>query len=274
MEAVSMQNGKIQLNRIEPVDDKEVNKSLFEMYANITYPLRFVEGKIDKAEELRRQGHLVRTQKFNSVVLFIGLSVICGLLTFLGTMIYCSTISNKVREKLGTEVDDETLHRVFQETHPVAYQLMYSDALFYWLGGAVVCALLLVVFRYCYKKRKKENLLRAMESEYNQLQEKIRQAVKVLEPYLEYVPPAYRNSYALQHFVDSYMNLRVNNVSEAVKEYDAYIHRKNMVQGLRNISAQLNCISYIQKQSLTAQRATLAQLNIMQGWMIIDTLFS
>lgn len=82
--------------------------------------------------------------------------------------------------------------------------------------------------------------------------ENIGQAIHVLEPYLQYVPPAYRNSYALQHFVEAYMNLKVNNVAEAVKEYDVYLHRRNVVQGLRKISGQMAQINCIQRQSLAA----------------------
>ena len=104
--------------------------------------------------------------------------------------------------------------------------------------------------------------------------ENIGQAIHVLEPYLQYVPPAYRNSYALQHFVEAYMNLKVNNVAEAVKEYDVYLHRRNVVQGLRQISGQMAQINYIQRQSLAAQRAALVNLNMMQGWMAVDSIFS
>lgn len=274
MNSMSVQNGKIRLNRIEPVDDKEVNKNLFEMYANITEPLRFVENKMNEAEELRRQGYFLREKKFRSVKFFITVWVITSIAMCIGIFYYYIWCIYKVGEVRGTGMSDEEFYQAFYELYPVGCKVLYAG-----ISGRLwlivtIMILIITIIRYLVKVKKKKDLLRNMENEYNQLQENIGQAIHVLEPYLQYVPPAYRNSYALQHFVEAYMNLKVNNVAEAVKEYDVYLHRRNVVQGLRQISGQMAQINYIQRQSLAAQRAALVNLNMMQGWMAVDSIFS
>ena len=70
-------------------------------------------------------------------------------------------------------------------------------------------------------EQQKVNSLKEATERMPQLEEREKQLITMIAPYITFCPPSYRTSDALTYFVDSYVNSRVSTLKEAVREYDA-----------------------------------------------------
>lgn len=217
MELMNKTEGTVILNRVEPTNDKESNKKLFELYANLINPMKSIENKMLECKNLRYQGGLVRKSKNDNEVGLIVLMVLVSIV-FLSMFLIMPIMHVSWMKKL----------------------LIGSGSVF-----------IILLFSYYHEKKKYKKRLLELEDKFNNLREEINNDIKILEPYLQYVPPAYRTSRALNYFVDSYINVRVENLSEAVKAYDNYVHQQKVQQEFRQVDARLKEISYMQSQSLS-----------------------
>lgn len=243
MELMNKQEETVTLKRMEPTDDKESNKKLFEMYANLVKPLKSIENKMAACEKLRYQGYLVRSKKENYVVILV-LAVVLFIMSLI-------VLSNLNIDKIYP----------FMHQYPLLENVLFLSMLISVIGSFIIC---IAVSNS--EDRKKQKELSDLENKFNDLRNEINSDIKILEPYLQYVPPAYRSSHALGYFVDSYINVRVENLSEAVKAYDNYVHQQNVQQGFKQIDARLREISYMQKQSLASMHVGI-NLGAMCLWL-------
>lgn len=100
---------------------------------------------------------------------------------------------------------------------------------------------------------KAKKTLKTCENALPQADALLQDAWNSIAPYVEKVPPNYRNSHALAFFSNSFFNFKVRNLQEAVNLYDDYLHKQRMEQS--------------QREMLETQRESMNAINSLSGQM-------
>lgn len=82
-----------------------------------------------------------------------------------------------------------------------------------------------------------------LTKETAELKEHISAASNALSEPIAYIPPSYRNSISLAYFYDSFCNMRVKTIQEAVNQCDTYLFRLRQTQQIDNLLQSVCCIS-------------------------------
>ena len=242
-------------DRIDSVDDRQTNDLLFTVYNKLIEPVRIIENIKDrleindeKLEEARKkQKSKLLYYVFPFKILFSLLAVLMFIL-FLGKAISPIVCS-----------DYEELNAKYQTSEQL--QSEYPDINDYWeecgfwyrfLYGRLneaerkVMNTITFVFATIFSvvwhkhdfdkfKRKTSEIVKELEDNEAKMKKDMQQIIDAIEPLICYCPPKYRSSDALRYFVDSYSNTRVNNLKEAVLEYDTLERHREIVNKLEEI---------------------------------------
>lgn len=231
------------LNRIEPVDDKEVNRALFSMYDSLIEPVKNIEADIDRINQNRNRIENINIRSHHSIIKFIIVYIIIfALMTAYITVIETGyekahDYSTRLQEKYRTWND------YYEVVNPSLYEFTHGlDAVMY---PAYVSVAVVIVW-YVLERKKDKEKIKVIEDSNKDIESVIARKVRAIEKEISFVPPKYRHSHALEYFVESYENSRINNLLEAVNAYDTFEHRKNVEGALLAICNILQQIAYNQ----------------------------
>ncbi len=221
--------------RIEIVYDKPTNDLLFTLYGKLVEPVAEIERNVDAMNAA--SDYLSNKPRFSYIkynrwlVYFVG-----SILGFLGMW---------------------SLDSVFpDDTNLAVYGVILLASMF--LICPFIFNLFLNILRHIWKSIAwLIGIPRAKQVKSNS-ERNITCICRSLAQYIQYTPPQYRTSHALNYFYESYINSRVDNLREAITSYDTFLHRTNMQAGMVQISNQLEEISF--NQSIISSQ--LASLNV------------
>lgn len=235
-------------NRIESVDDRETNDRLFTLYGKLVQPLQMIEQNlqyISNSEQI-----LAERTEYEPV----GGKVITSILWVVYSIAYFYIA---VRF-------DVAFYRLYGYEDNVKNAIFMLQFLVVPYIAARLTKFLVAFIRYLRERIELKSYQKNARQNIVDCNCKIDEIITKISPYIAYVPPRYRNSDALSHFCDSYLNSRVDNLSEAIKIYDTECRTRRMEQGMDNIRADMAVCQEIICQRLSSieynQGAIMAEL--------------
>lgn len=200
------------LSRVEAVTDPEVNRTLFEMYSSLVNPMVNIEKTLDDISETK--SILIANEGDLSITLSEIVSRAVHLFPKMFLLVFIV---------------------IFVLAHFI--EPLDMDILPALVVIAVIAAVLSFVWRYIQdnhsiaaRNKARKDTCNKMADKLCNLNDSLENQINRIGNLLQFVPPKYRSSNALNYFVESYQNSRVDNLKEAVNAYDTYYFRKQTVQ--------------------------------------------
>ena len=234
-------------------------KDLFSLYRDLVKPFQTLENRLYRKQELEwtagsaketiNSGYagtirsaFLHTLKWS--IPFLGIFWMFGFFTALNAkspVTYYNSLTEDLIEAINDILDGGWIFEL------VAYLIF--DVLLPCLFFLFPLMIVVTAISRAYKISQAKKTLKACEKQLPQAETAVREAYKSIAPYVEKVPPNYRNSSALAFFSDSFFNFKVRNLQEAVNLYDQYLHQQRMEQGQREMAqAQKDAMDDISRQ--------------------------
>lgn len=213
--------------RIEAVDDPKINKALFSIYEKLIEPFKKIEAKvarINNLQELIEENKEYRKCSFARILYFS--KYIFFPLLIINIIIVSINMDNEIllRKLLPLEALFEFLidnyDTTFLDLLYFAYCFLFHPIFLSFFIIGIIVIIVNVIHKFQNEKYQKEidELMPIVNSEMEDISE-----------VACFIPPNYRYSDALDFFVDSYANSKVDNLKEAVNLYDTNEYRQNML---------------------------------------------
>lgn len=213
----SQNTGKISTfgERVESSQDPAVNAQLFDFYSKLIAPVRKLENMLQTVNEIDN------SIESNKIVEGFGIwhPFLCVILWILWIALYLITTKDDVSKVplFGKLINSLT-----------GGWMMLAAFAFVFLPP--ILAIIIIHICSCIVssrtgKRQNEELARQREVLVNAIQDMTNKLSKAMR----FVPPACRNSDALSFMVDAYRNSRVDNLKEAVNDYQRHIEHKTII---------------------------------------------
>lgn len=228
------------LSRVEAVTDPEVNRTLFEMYNSLINPMVSIEKTLDDISETK--SILIANEGDLSISLseIVSRAVHLFPKMFLLVFIVYFTLAHFI-------------------------EVLDMDILPALAVMAVIAAALSFVWRYirdnhliATQNRRRKDICNKTADKLCNLNDSLEDQINRIGNLLQFIPPKYRSSNALNYFVESYQNSRVDNLKEAVNAYDTYYFRKQTVK------IQEQILEQERRNSQALERIEYNQLCIME----------
>jgi uncharacterized membrane protein len=219
------------LTRIESVEDKEVNRAMFTLYSHLISPLAELEQTSDELEATEQRINYLKggaSIQWNlipsvggpvGVVLIIACLILGDFITFRGPFAYLN------------------------------HSGLLRGILYLLVMGMVVGVVVTIASFFVEKASMAEGLQKSTQ-EREELAKKKDYLIENIQNVICYVPPKYRFASALQYFVESYENSRVDNLKEAVNAFDTYYFREETTA--------------LQRQMISSQQQMMRMLDQIQ----------
>lgn len=236
-------NAGNQIVRIDSVDDPKQNRELFNLYKKLVKPMEALEGLM-LVRDRDEMALLNIPDHFKVYGPTVGLTIfylVADFLVFVFTM-----INPKGHDAMASFVEGREL------TTLQAWLIVFAPA--------IVLTLVTMLLRTIIKNISNKKKYKYYTEEKNEAERKIGICLQHLTPALQYVPPKYRFSEALEYMADSYANSRVDNLKEAVNLYDTYEFRNEMKEGMQLALQRLQNIEYLQEATLNRLSAISADI--------------
>lgn len=213
--------------RIEAVDDPKINKALFSIYEKLIEPFKKIEAKVARINNL--QGAIEENKEYTKCsfarILYFSKYIFFPLL-IINIIIVSINMDNEIllRKLLPLEALFEFLidnyDTTFLDLLYFAYCFLFHPIFLSFFIIGIIVIIVNVIHKFQNEKYQKEidELMPIVNSEMEDISE-----------VACFIPPNYRYSDALDFFVDSYANSKVDNLKEAVNLYDTNEYRQNML---------------------------------------------
>lgn len=209
-------------DRIDSVEDKDINDHLFTLYAKLVPPVSEIESL--SASINQKSAEIEDAKRFR----FYKLPFITIAVTVL-VWWYCAS-------QYG---ETDHLPFIFRPLETATFQSdLFSLTIWSIIYGVVTNLVLSALFSIILFLVKR-NTIPTLQNEIGAANQRRLTIANNLRDYICYVPPAYRFAAALSYFVDSYRNTRVSNLKEAVREYDAYARHNQLQESISNMQAMI-----------------------------------
>lgn len=233
--------------RIEAVNDPKINKALFTIYEKLVEPLRQIETKVSRVDDLRKaidNNEYYAKHSFKRVIH-------SSKLLFLPFLIINFIILNK-----AVFSDNDMLWSLYVPLASVFDTLDgYSNSLIFdilttiyviyiFFFRPIVIATIPVWIVVVIKNKNHSAQNKKYKKEINELTPIINQEVDNISKVICFVPPNYRYSQALNFFVDAYANSKIDNLKEAVNLYDTNKYRQDMLDYQKQTVKLLQAIAF------------------------------
>ena len=213
--------------RIEAVDDPKINKALFSIYEKLIEPFKKIEAKVARINNLQEliEENKEYTKCSFSRILYFSKYIFFPLL-IINIIIVSINMDNEIllRKLLPLEALFEFLidnyDTTFLDLLYFAYCFLFHPIFLSFFIIGIIVIIVNVIHKFQNEKYQKEidELMPIVNSEMEDISE-----------VACFIPPNYRYSDALDFFVDSYANSKVDNLKEAVNLYDTNEYRQNML---------------------------------------------
>ncbi len=223
--------GKRISTRIESVDDPQVNKALFSLYEALINPFKEIEelqAKVaDNNDTIERNNAFSkdtvrRTIKYLLICTGIGIVVWFIIAILFSDSYFIDTISVGFIDFITSLGPKSVLWELF---------------CFILVPGLLVGGIPSVIVNIALTTLAKAQNIQ-MESEITQLEKSINFKCDELSNLACFAPPDYRHSKAMNFFVNSYANSKIDNLKEAVLLFDEQDFRDTVVSSLQKIEYQ------------------------------------
>ena len=213
--------------RIEAVDDPKINKALFSIYEKLIEPFKKIEAKVARINNLQEliEENKEYTKCSFSRILYFSKYIFFPLL-IINIIIVSINMDNEIflRKFLPLEALFEFLidnyDTTFLDLLYFAYCFLFHPIFLSFFIIGIIVITVNIIHKFQNEKYQKEidELMPIVNSEMEDISE-----------VACFIPPNYRYSDALNFFVDSYANSKVDNLKEAVNLYDTNEYRQNML---------------------------------------------
>lgn len=250
------QKKPLQLSRIESVKDPEVNRALFTLYGNLIRPLSAIEETMDRIKGTKET--IASTE--GDVTYPLSDAITCGIAMFpksFPAVFVCLFIL----AHFIPAVDDLGILGALIFSAIAA--AVGGSALLYMTGKSSTAS----------KNRERREAHKRAVDRLSELEERLTGQIAQIQDVICFVPPKYRFSDALNYFVESYVNSRVDDLKEAVNAYDTFYFRsltadmqRKLLEQEQENAARLDLISY-------NQLCTMQQLDRIRSDIWLSSIF-
>lgn len=215
--------------RIEAVEDPQINKVLFSIYEKLIEPFKKIEAKvarINNLQELIEENKEYTKCSFERILyfskyLFIPFIIINIILVF--------AFDNGVDDSGLIKVAwffplFEKLYDIFHNWFFELLEYTYIFLIQPFIDSMVVISIIVIAVNTVHKFQNEK-----YQKEIDELIPIVNSEMDNISEVACFIPPNYRYSDALDFFVDSYTNSKVDNLKEAVNLYDTNEYRQNML---------------------------------------------
>lgn len=228
--------------RIETVNDPRINKALFSLYEQLIEPLKQIEVKISRVNDLQKAidnneyyakhtfSHMMCFTKHFFVPLMILNIVIIGMM---------GKSDNELLGAIYSPLVYFWDHYLYEHNDLDYVLLIYLLVVRPALTAIIPKWLTEVVIN---KKHTTQN--KKYQIEIDELMPTINRDVDDISKAVCFVPSNYRYSQALSFFVDAYANSKIDNLKEAVNLYDTNKYRQCMLDYQKRTVELLQTIAF------------------------------
>lgn len=212
--------------RIEAVDDPKINKALFSIYEKLIEPFRQIEAKISRVNDLQEAIDDNEDYTKCSLERIFHFAKYIFIPTLIVNIIFVASLD-----------DDATIGKFLPLYRLFDYMIDNHDSMFIELlllpyayvlhpifVSLIITAIIVIIVNIIHMIQNKK-----YQQEIDELTPIINQETDSISEVACFIPPNYRYSDALNFFVDSYANSKVDNLKEAVNLYDTNEYRENML---------------------------------------------
>ena len=122
----------------------------------------------------------------------------------------------------------------------------YNTDLWFFILIPLILAVIISFVSNILINKKLKNLNKKMQEEIVVLECQLSEKVDALRDVACFVPIDYRNSYALEFFVNAFANSKIDNLKEAVNLSDTQAYRNSMLQSQKQMCNMLSQIAFNQ----------------------------
>ncbi len=272
---------------IVEVGSIETVRDIFGLYARLSGPLKEMEQVCDRQEALEKE---VKEARETVSTAFIRPFISAFVWTFclaIPFIILFLIITNVVHASDGQALFDVYDQWLSETTLGAKFLGMLPKGGFLGLvsivlslvlwGGLFPCIIFLLpamfalsviatIFSVIFAKR----VIKKNTAVIPLLQQEIDDRIRAMAEALSYVPPDYRFSMAINHFVQSYANQKADSLKEAVNLFDVYMHQQKMEQKQQEIldmeRRKLSEMAY-QSEQLDKINRNIKQIKHDVDWM-------
>lgn len=226
--------------RIESADDPALNRELFSLYKKVIKPLQTLENLVGQQSNL--QNEVNENTGFQPFLLPLN-----GFIAFylVGWLISTAVILYKEQTSQAW-LDFEGKNMAL--------------TIIIWLAAPLLVYFLLMLIFSIIETTTCNAKVPGLKKALADVNHKIDVCTQHLAPAMAYVPPEYRFSAAIDYFVKSYENSRVDNLKEAVNLYDTYQYRNDVTNKLDQIHSDLQMIAFNQRLMMGQLSAIAADI--------------
>jgi len=225
--------------RIESVEDPQLNRALFTLYERLVQPFREVEGLQAEIENKKSniEKNKLEIKGFLSRFWFALkiLAILFIVLKFVVFLVACYPLK------------DTVLFTIAEKYYCITDEIFgyHSDLWFFILIPLILAVITSLVPNLLINKKLK-NLNAKLQEEIVVLECQLSEKVDALRDVACFVPMDYRNSYALEFFVNAFANSKIDNLKEAVNLSDTQAYRNSMLQSQKQMCNMLSQIAFNQ----------------------------
>lgn len=236
---------EIMTKDLSSVTDKKFNNQLFYVYEKLIPIFEDIENKSYEIAQLEMKIVKNRSKKLSTtlVPLWIIISII----------LLCVGLLEIIPGFLN-------LFKWIMDINAGLCLLVYSVSCFL----LTYLIFLMIQIAICYPAAARQ------ETKASQLKQYVNQICIDYEKYTQFVPPSYRYSHAMKHFVNAYVNGKVENTKEAMISYDEDMHRLKMETTHIHIIRQLEMIQRQQVEVLRQQQYIQNMLDVDSALIILN----
>lgn len=230
---------------LSTVTDKKYNNQLFYVYQKLIPPFEDIENKSREIAQLEMKISKNKSKKLAKSL--VPVWIISSLFFVCTGLLNMVPIIGHLLQWVKTMNED-------------IYWIAYMLCSFLLPFISLLVTQLIVCFSIASKQ----------ETKMEELKRYVNELCTQYEKYIQFVPPSYRYSHALHHFVNSYVNGKVENTKEAMISYDEYMHRLKMETTHKQMINQLEIIQNQQAIILKQQGYIQNQLDVDSAMIILS----